>query len=104
MCLTNHVDVIRVTRSDIKEIAETKEALHSKLQIRDVDHLQYFLGIEVLRQAEGIFLGQKTYALDLLKDTGLLGATPAKPPIEISLKLHPKEVSHQKTSRGIEDY
>lgn len=78
--------------------------LSKKLQIRDVDPLQYFLGIEVLRQAEGIFLGQKTYALDLLKDTGLLGATPAKPPIEISLKLHPKEVSHQKTSRGIEDY
>ena len=38
--------------------------------------LRYFLGIEVARSRKGINLSQRNYALDLLEETGLLGARP----------------------------
>ena len=43
--------------------------------------LKYFLGIEVCRSKEGLFLSQRKYALDLLAETGKLDATPVRTPM-----------------------
>lgn len=65
--------------------------LKSKLNIKDLGQLQYFLGIEVLRSDEGILLCQNKYAMDMLKEAGLLEAKHAKIPPETSVKLEPNE-------------
>ena len=41
--------------------------------MKDLGPLKYFLGIEVFRSSEGIFLSQIKYVLDLLQETGMLG-------------------------------
>lgn len=50
--------------------------------------LQYFLGIEVARSKEGINLSQRKYTLDILEETGLLGAKPIETPLDPNVKLY----------------
>ncbi|KAL6329631.1 hypothetical protein AAG906_022852 [Vitis piasezkii] len=57
------------------------------IQMKDLGPLKYFLGIEVSRSSEGIFLSQRKYALDILQETGMSGCQPVNTPIEEGLKL-----------------
>lgn len=53
-----YVDDIIISDSDSAGIQETKCYLKSKLHIKDLGQLQYFLGIEVVRNKQGLFLSQ----------------------------------------------
>lgn len=48
----------------------------------DLGLLKYFLGIEVARGPDGIFLSRRKYALDVLTEAGMLGCKPIDTPIE----------------------
>ena len=49
--------------------------------------LRYFLGIEVARSQARINFSQRKYVLDLLEETGLLGACLVDIPMDPNLKL-----------------
>ena len=51
-----------------------KTYLNAHFKLKDLGSLKYFLGIEVARSPQGMFLCQRKYTLDLLIETGLLGA------------------------------
>ncbi|XP_019107199.1 uncharacterized mitochondrial protein AtMg00810-like [Beta vulgaris subsp. vulgaris] len=55
--------------------------------MKDLGPLKYFLGIEVARSSTGLFLCQRNYALDVISESGLLGAEPSGFPIEQNHKL-----------------
>lgn len=65
--------------------------LNSKLQIKDLGQLQYFLWIEVTRTHKGIYLSQKKYLLDMLAETRLSNAKQVDTPLEVGLKLELNE-------------
>lgn len=48
-----------------KGIVEIKMDLHSKLKIKDLGRLLYFLGMELLRSDEGILQCQKTWIFQM---------------------------------------
>jgi len=68
----------------IEEIVYLKWILAREFEIKDLCFLEYFLGIEVARCSNGIFLSQKNYVLDLLTETGMLGCNPIDCPIEVN--------------------
>jgi Reverse transcriptase (RNA-dependent DNA polymerase) len=81
-----YVDDLVVTGSDQNGIDTLKTYLKTKFDIKDLDNLRYFLGIEIARSQKGLFLCQRKYVLDLLKETGKLGVRPASTPMEYSKK------------------
>ncbi|PKI51171.1 hypothetical protein CRG98_028458 [Punica granatum] len=48
----------------------------------DLGPVTYFLGIEVTRMESGLFLNQRKYVLEILKEYGMLGAQPSTFPME----------------------
>ncbi|CAJ2648060.1 unnamed protein product [Trifolium pratense] len=83
-----YVDDIILAGNSLDEFQRIKQLLDSQFKIKDLGQLKYFLGIEVAHSKTGITICQRKYCLDLLLDTGLLGAKPAKTPLDTSVKLH----------------
>ncbi|RVW76474.1 Retrovirus-related Pol polyprotein from transposon TNT 1-94 [Vitis vinifera] len=57
----------------------------------DLGELKYFLGIEVSRSKKGMFLSQRKYVLDLLKETGKIEAKPCTTPMVPNVQLMPDD-------------
>ena len=82
-----YVDDIIITGSDKEGILLTKAFLRSSFDIKDLGELKYFLGIEMCRSKDGLFLSQRKYTLDLLNEAGDLGGRAAKTPLEDGYKV-----------------
>ena len=95
-----YVDDIILTGNDEHEIRRMKESLAQKFEIKDLGNLRYFLGIEVARSKKGIFLTQRKFTLDILKETGMLGCKPVDTPVDANFKLRTsssvKEVNRER--------
>ena len=77
-----YVDDLIVCGNDMKLVTKFKEYLGRCFRMKDLGKLKYFLGIEVGRGEEGFMLTQRKYALDIIEETGLLGAKPVATPME----------------------
>ncbi|KAF5469450.1 hypothetical protein F2P56_013525 [Juglans regia] len=69
-----YVDDILVAGNDTSQIDVFKSLLSKNFKTKDLGSLKYFLGLEVARSQKGIFLNQRKYTLDILTDSGQLGA------------------------------
>ncbi|CAJ2671312.1 unnamed protein product [Trifolium pratense] len=79
--------------SDPQLISLVKVLLQKHFKIKDLGRLKFFLGIEVARSKQGIFLTQRQYALDIISDSGLSASKSIDFPMEQNLKLTPSEGS-----------
>ncbi|XP_062100755.1 uncharacterized mitochondrial protein AtMg00810-like [Humulus lupulus] len=57
--------------------------LEKEFEVKDLGALRYFLGMEFARSKMRIFVSQRKYTFDLLKETGMLGSKPNKTPIKM---------------------
>lgn len=68
-----YVDDIVVIGDDYHEFKYLKFFLGKEFEMKDLGPFKYFLGIEVARSKDGLFLSQHKYVLDLFQDFGMLG-------------------------------
>lgn len=83
-----YVDDIVITGNNQEEIKKVKLQLKDKFDIKDLGLLKYFLVIEVVTSGKDLFILQRKYTLDLLKETSTLEFKPASTPINKKCKLN----------------
>ena len=88
IALLIYVDDILVCSNDLSAISSLKSYLHDHFALKDLGSLKYFLGLEVARSKNGIYLSQRKYALDILEDTGFLGSRSSTTPMDPNLQLN----------------
>ena len=81
-----YVDDFFVTVMD-QLIADTKRNLVAKFEMKDLGMMHYFLGMEVWKSTDGIFLGQGKYAVEILKRFGMMDYKAMTTPMALNLKL-----------------
>lgn len=81
MFLIVYVDDILVTGSSEELLKELKQYLHRAFTIKDLSFAKFFLGLEVARSSKGIYINQRKYILDIVKDTSLQHAKDADTPL-----------------------
>lgn len=87
-----YVDDIVITGNGTYEIESFRKFLSSKILIKDLGTLKYFLGIEVLENKSCIYLSQKMYFLELLCEYGLLACKTSTTPLQQNVVLNHKEL------------
>lgn len=83
-----YVDDIILTGDHVEELKHLKDVLAKEFEVKDLGKLKYFLGMEVARSHKGIFVTQRKYTVDLLRETGMLGCKPVSTPMEPQGKQH----------------
>lgn len=82
-----YVDDIVITSNNDTEMEQLKSDLKKTFKLRDLDPLKYFLGLEIARSGNGIYVSQRKYILGMLDETELLACKPSSIPMEPSIKL-----------------
>ncbi|KAI3500109.1 hypothetical protein L1887_35925 [Cichorium endivia] len=82
-----YVDDLIITGDDEKEIRLTRENLSVRFQMKELGELKHFLGLEVDRTTEGLFLCQQKYTRDILQKFGMLECKSVSTPIEPNAKI-----------------
>ncbi|KAG6493367.1 hypothetical protein ZIOFF_048350 [Zingiber officinale] len=70
-----------INGDDSEGMTNLERRLAIEFEMKNLRGLKYFLGIEVARSKQDIFLSQRKYVLDLLAEVGLLDYKPMDTPI-----------------------
>uniref|UniRef100_A0A2N9J458 Reverse transcriptase Ty1/copia-type domain-containing protein n=1 Tax=Fagus sylvatica TaxID=28930 RepID=A0A2N9J458_FAGSY len=93
-----YVDDMIITGDDLSGIQELKDFLSQNFEMKDLGHLSYFLGLEIMATSTGFFhkssdygfyLTQAKYTSDLLSRAGLTDHKIVDTPIELNAHLTP---------------
>lgn len=79
--LVVYVDDLFITRSSDVLIQQVKSSLHMDFTIKDLGVAKYFLSLEITRSSQGIYVTQRKYIFDLIKDVGLSSAKHVSKPL-----------------------
>lgn len=92
-----YVDDIIVTGSNMEKIEQFKKEMKSEFEMTDLGELNYFLGMEVIQNEDGIFLSQEKYAKKLLKKFGMQDCK------SLSTPLTPHDKKEEVLNEKLED-
>ncbi|KAL5566072.1 hypothetical protein UlMin_029236 [Ulmus minor] len=82
-----YVDDMIVTGNNQVSLQVFVDKLHELFALKDLGFLHLFLGIEVVRDASGMYLTQSKYIEDLLEKTAMLNTKPCPMPAAVGKPL-----------------
>ena len=82
-----YVDDLLITGSCEVQIGQLKSLLCEQFHMKDIGPASYFLGLEIAKTADGLFVSQRKYIQDLLKSYGMTKVAPLKLPMDTHIKL-----------------
>lgn len=85
VCL--YVDDLIYTGNNEKMFEVFKKSMMAEFDMTDLGRMRYFLGIEVLQRTDGIFIGQRKYAQEMLERFNMSQCNPVQNPIVPGFKL-----------------
>ncbi|GJY00601.1 retrovirus-related pol polyprotein from transposon TNT 1-94 [Tanacetum coccineum] len=91
--LVIYVDDILLVGNNDHLITHFKQHLDQQFNIKDLGNLNYYLGIEFLRNKQGVTMTQRKYALELIHTAGVLDLKPSHIPIDPNVKLNDRSSS-----------
>ncbi|GKV29651.1 hypothetical protein SLEP1_g38555 [Rubroshorea leprosula] len=83
-----YVDDIIITGSDSTAIHSLVRVMGDRFSIKDLGHLNFFLGVEAIPTSGGLFLSQHRYISDLLHRFHMQDAKPVSTPLTSTCTLH----------------
>ncbi|KAJ1704569.1 hypothetical protein LUZ63_004348 [Rhynchospora breviuscula] len=82
-----YVDDIIITGNNSHAISSLIKALDNQFSIKDLGHLNYFLGLEVTHHNSSLYLSQSRYLTSILERASMQNAKPCQTPMEAGLQL-----------------
>ncbi|RVW75220.1 Retrovirus-related Pol polyprotein from transposon TNT 1-94 [Vitis vinifera] len=76
-----YVDDMIITSDDLSGIQELKDFLNQQFEMKDLGHLNYFLGLEITHSTDDLYITQAKYASDLLSQAGLTDSKTVDTPV-----------------------
>lgn len=86
-----YVDDLIIAGNNLSMMMKFKAYLSEFFKMKDLGKAKYFLGTEIARGPQGMFLTQRKYALDIIAEAGLLGCKPVATPMEQNHRLLSEE-------------
>lgn len=80
-------------------VADFKACMMKTFEMTDLGLLHYFLGLEVKQVADGIFVSQQKYAMDLLKRHNMGGCNKASTPMNANETLRAEDGTGKANTR-----
>ncbi|KAL2237380.1 UNVERIFIED_CONTAM: Retrovirus-related Pol polyprotein from transposon RE2 [Sesamum indicum] len=87
LALLVYIDDIVVTAPSLALIQSVKDYLHALFTIKDLGDAWYFLGLEIVRGSDGLYLAQTKYVRDIISDTGMSSTKSVSTLFPLGLKL-----------------
>ncbi|XP_062093601.1 uncharacterized mitochondrial protein AtMg00810-like [Humulus lupulus] len=91
LALLVYVDDIVIATNNVSDLNDFKHTLDIKFKLKDLGPSRSFLGLEIGRSSKGISVSQRPFTLQLLQESGYIGAKTASTPMEPNIKLSKDE-------------
>ncbi|XP_075086125.1 uncharacterized protein LOC142168857 [Nicotiana tabacum] len=86
--LAFYVDDILLIGNNEGDLAQLKSSLHHEFQIKDLGELHYLLGLETLRETQGLIISQRKFTLEVLDEFDCVHLPSVLSPLDPSCKLN----------------